>query len=334
MARRCRGRRREWRNAIGLYGSRVPVLLIRHRCPCGQEKCSPSMGRPGVDGVEDRADDREILVQKLIWGRGSCIKGGLVYTHVDVVALDPELRAEAHALRTALGAGQPGDSQPGRCTSILMIPARSCVSIKPLVRARTLDGRVLVVIVPGRPRHEEIWQLMAAGASDVICDGDHHDVKRLVTEITLRLHRWRAIDDLVDSERIGQYLVGNSAPLRMLQRQVVQAAIFTLAPVLLVGESGTGKELVARLLARARPTSRQGRSGAARLHYGGAVTVRKRVLRPRERRLHRGHDSPRRRVRARRSRDAVSRRGRRAAPSAPGRAAASGTGRYLQARRR
>ena len=181
-----------------------------------------------------------------------------MYTHVDVVALDPELRAEAHALHSALGAGQPGHRLPGRCTSILMVPARSCTSIKPLVRARTPNGRVLVVIVPGRPRHEEIWQLMAAGASDVICDGDRHDVKRLVTEITLRLHRWRAIDDLVDSERIGQCLVGNSEPLRMLQRQVVQAAIFTLAPVLLVGESGTGKELVARLLHELDPRPDKG----------------------------------------------------------------------------
>jgi DNA-binding NtrC family response regulator len=171
-----------------------------------------------------------------------------VYTFVDVVALDPELRAEAHALRTALGAEGSGDSQLGRRTSILMVPAGSCARIGPHVRARTPQGRVLVVIITGRPRHDDIWQLMAAGASDVICDGVRHDVKHLVTEITLRLHRWRAIDDLVDSERIGRCLVGTSAPLRMLRRQVVQAAVFTLAPILLVGESGTGKELVARLL--------------------------------------------------------------------------------------
>jgi transcriptional regulator with GAF, ATPase, and Fis domain len=238
--------------------SRVPALLILHRCPCRQEKYSCNIARPAVDGVQDPPDDRHISAQSP-FGKGLASQGGgFVYTFVDVVALDPELRAEAHALRTVLGAEEPGDSQPGRCTSILMVPARSCVSIKPLVRARTLDGRVLVVIVPGRPRHEEIWQLMAAGASDVICDGDRHDAKRLVTEITVRLHRWRAIDDLVASERIGRCLVGNSAPLRMLQRQVVQAAIFTLAPVLLVGESGTGKELVARLLHELDPRPDKG----------------------------------------------------------------------------
>jgi DNA-binding NtrC family response regulator len=183
---------------------------------------------------------------------------GLVHTHVEVVAPDPELRAEALALRAALGAEDPRNSHPGRSTSILMVPARSCTSIKPLVRARMPHGRVLVVIFPGRPRHEEIWQLMAAGASDVICEGGRPDVKRLVTEITVRLQRWRAIDDLVDSERVGQCLVGNSAPLRRLQRQVVQAAIFTFAPVLLVGESGTGKELVARLLHELDPRPDKG----------------------------------------------------------------------------
>ena len=183
--------------------------------------------------------------------------GGAVYTRVDVVAYDPELQAEAHSLRSALGVEAPDDSQPGWRTTILMVSARSCASIRPLVRARTPHGRLLVVIT-GKPRHDEIWQLMAAGASDVICDGGRHDVKRLVTEITLRLHRWRAIDDLVDSERIGRRLVGNSAPLRTLQRQVVQAAIFTLAPVLLIGESGTGKELVARLLHELDPRPDKG----------------------------------------------------------------------------
>jgi DNA-binding NtrC family response regulator len=182
---------------------------------------------------------------------------GLVHTHVDVVACDPELQAEAHSLRSALGAEAPDDSQPGRRTTILMVSARSCASIRPLVRARTPHGRLLVVIT-GKPRHDEIWHLMTAGASDVICGGGRHDVKRLVTEIVPRLRRWRAIDDLVDSERIGRRLVGNSAPLRTLQRQVVQAAIFTLAPVLLIGESGTGKELVARLLHELDPRPDKG----------------------------------------------------------------------------
>jgi DNA-binding NtrC family response regulator len=129
-----------------------------------------------------------------------------------------------------------------------VVTARSCASARPFVVARTPQGRVLVVIITGRPPDEEVWQLMAAGASDVICDGICHGIEHLAAEITLRLHRWQAIDDLVESERIGNSLVGHSAPLRILQRQVVQAAVFTLAPVLLVGESGTGKELVARLL--------------------------------------------------------------------------------------
>jgi transcriptional regulator with GAF, ATPase, and Fis domain len=171
-----------------------------------------------------------------------------MYRQSDVVTIDPELRPEAQALRTALDADPPGDGEPASRASILMVSARSCASARPYVVAHTPQGRVLVVIITGRPPDEEVWRLMAAGASDVICAGTCRGVEHLAAEITLRLHRWRAIDDLVDSERIGKHLVGQSAPLRILQRQVVQAAVFTLAPVLLVGESGTGKELVAKLL--------------------------------------------------------------------------------------
>ena len=171
-----------------------------------------------------------------------------MYLYSDVVTIDPELRPEAQALRSALGADRPEDGVPASRASILMVSARSCASARPYVVARTPRGRVLVVIITGRPPDEQVWQLMAAGASDVICDGICQGIEHLAAEITLRLHRWQAIDDLVDSERIGKSLVGHSAPLRILQREVVQAAVFTLAPVLLVGESGTGKELVARLL--------------------------------------------------------------------------------------
>jgi DNA-binding NtrC family response regulator len=171
-----------------------------------------------------------------------------MYPYADVVAIDPELHAYAQALRSALQADGRDDGEPERRTSVLVVSAHSCASVRPHVSARTPQGRVLVVIITGRPRHDDVWQLMAAGASDVICDVICQGIEQLAAEIALRLHRWRAIDDLVDSERIGRYLVGHSAPLRILQRQVVQAAVFTLAPVLLVGESGTGKELVARLL--------------------------------------------------------------------------------------
>ena len=171
-----------------------------------------------------------------------------MYPQADVVAVDPELHAYAETLRSALQADGRDDGEPERRTSVLVVSARSCASVRPHVSARTPQGRVLVVIITGQPRHDDVWQLMAAGASDVICDGICQGIEQLAAEITLRLHRWRAIDDLVYSGDIGRYLVGHSPPLRILQRQVVQAAVFSLAPVLLVGESGTGKELVARLL--------------------------------------------------------------------------------------
>ena len=95
-----------------------------------------------------------------------------MYLYSDVVTIDPELRPEAQALRTALGADRPEDGVPASRASILMVSARSCASARPYVVARTPRGRVLVVIITGRPPDEQVWQLMAAGASDVICDRD------------------------------------------------------------------------------------------------------------------------------------------------------------------
>jgi hypothetical protein len=112
------------------------------------------MSGPGIDGVRAASDDGSVLVHSL---------GGLMYLYSDVVTIDPELRPEAQALRTALGADRPEDGVPASRASILMVSARSCASARPYVAARTPRGRVLVVIITGRPPDEQVWQLMAAG---------------------------------------------------------------------------------------------------------------------------------------------------------------------------
>jgi transcriptional regulator with GAF, ATPase, and Fis domain len=91
----------------------------------------------------------------------------------------------------------------------------------------------------------QMWQLLRAGASDVLVWSSGAD---LGERIKARLERWRAVDDLVNSRPVQEKLVGASPLWRRVLRQIVEVAGFTSASVLLIGESGTGKELIARLI--------------------------------------------------------------------------------------
>jgi transcriptional regulator with GAF, ATPase, and Fis domain len=87
--------------------------------------------------------------------------------------------------------------------------------------------------------------LLEAGASDVVAWDSSDDRGRAVAT---RLARWEAVERLVRSPTVRDYLVGVSPAWISFLRQVVEVAAFTDASVLIIGESGTGKELVARLI--------------------------------------------------------------------------------------
>lgn len=92
---------------------------------------------------------------------------------------------------------------------------------------------------------EAIWQLMEAGASDVlVCTKDN----LIIHEITARLRRWESISSLLNSPQVQNALVGKSQTLQTILRQIVEVAHFTNVSVLILGESGTGKELLANLI--------------------------------------------------------------------------------------
>jgi transcriptional regulator with GAF, ATPase, and Fis domain len=90
-----------------------------------------------------------------------------------------------------------------------------------------------------------MWQLLRAGASDVLVWSSSADVGE---RIKARLERWRAVDELVNSPTVQAKLIGASPVWRTVLRQVIEVARFTSASVLLIGESGTGKELIAQLI--------------------------------------------------------------------------------------
>lgn len=100
-----------------------------------------------------------------------------------------------------------------------------------------------------------IWQLMEAGASDVlVCS----KCNLVIHEIVARLKRWQAIDHIVHSPEVQNILVGESQALKAILRQIVEVAHFTDASVLILGESGTGKELLANLIHALYPHSNKG----------------------------------------------------------------------------
>jgi transcriptional regulator with GAF, ATPase, and Fis domain len=106
--------------------------------------------------------------------------------------------------------------------------------------------RVLAVPVAGAHLDStQAWRLMLAGASDAF---RWSSASEMAERVKARFHRWRAVDELLESPTIQKNLVGGSPAWRSALRQIVEVAQFTNAAVLLIGESGTGKELIGRLV--------------------------------------------------------------------------------------
>ncbi|HMQ35096.1 MAG TPA: sigma 54-interacting transcriptional regulator [Chloroflexaceae bacterium] len=108
------------------------------------------------------------------------------------------------------------------------------------------ERRLLLVAVergalsPGGP-----WPLLRAGADDVLVLSDLREPDAAIGE---RLSRWAAIDEALASDLVREHMVGASRAWLSALRQIVEAARFSDAPVLLLGETGTGKEQAAQLI--------------------------------------------------------------------------------------
>ena len=112
--------------------------------------------------------------------------------------------------------------------------------------ARCRPGhRVLALAAPDSADTAVIWRLLHAGAADTLA---WHRGDKTAEQIRARLDRWLLIDKLLADETERGSIIGESSAWRALVREVIEAARFTTAPILLFGESGTGKELLAGLI--------------------------------------------------------------------------------------
>jgi transcriptional regulator with GAF, ATPase, and Fis domain len=118
------------------------------------------------------------------------------------------------------------------------------------------EDRVIAVADPrGSLGGRACWDLLQAGASDVLVNPDHDQVAE---EIKSRFERWQCVDQLLKEPSISSLFVAKSHLSCAIVRDIVDIARFSTANVLILGETGTGKEIVAKLihLVDSRPDKR------------------------------------------------------------------------------
>jgi transcriptional regulator with GAF, ATPase, and Fis domain len=115
--------------------------------------------------------------------------------------------------------------------------------IRAVSRARS--ERILALSTSQVVGVDDSWQLLRAGAADVVTWRDQEVSAR---HIAARLRRWHTIDQLIGCQHVRDFMVGDSSAWQAVLRDAVEVARFTDASVLVTGESGTGKERVAQLI--------------------------------------------------------------------------------------
>jgi transcriptional regulator with GAF, ATPase, and Fis domain len=116
-------------------------------------------------------------------------------------------------------------------------------------RIRTLvDSSARRILAVRAGPHAEVsfrdcTRILDAGAGEVLSWAEAG-----ADGVSALLRRWSEIDATIDSDLVRSNLVGASPTWRRFLRELVEAARFSDAPILVSGQTGTGKELAARLV--------------------------------------------------------------------------------------
>ena len=102
---------------------------------------------------------------------------------------------------------------------------------------------------------ERGWELLQAGASDVLV---WSDLDHVVRQVKARLERWISIEQLLAGACAAGVVAESPVWLATLRR-ISEIARFSDTSVLILGETGTGKEVAARLIHQldSRPNKRE-----------------------------------------------------------------------------
>ena len=110
----------------------------------------------------------------------------------------------------------------------------------------TGEGRIIAISrSEGSPKDSRHWDLLQAGASDVLV---WSSPDQIASQIKARHERWLIVEQLMATPTVTELIVAESQKLRATLREIVEISRFSNETVLILGESGTGKEVVARLI--------------------------------------------------------------------------------------
>jgi transcriptional regulator with GAF, ATPase, and Fis domain len=171
---------------------------------------------------------------------------GITYVDISSRTVD-ERSAVLSAIAEKIVDPHPENREQPECIGLLIFDA-DCMGAAAAIHKlrRQGGGRILALsIAPEPPSAQDQWQLIGAGAADVC----HWPADRCHAEqVAAVLQRWQAIENILASDLVRCNLVGTSPAWRAALSQLVEAACFSDASILVTGESGTGKELAARLI--------------------------------------------------------------------------------------
>lgn len=143
------------------------------------------------------------------------------------------------ALRGSIALQTVDAPAPGPATGIIFAAEDSEDLAAALAAAEYNRNRVMVIGPPDGKLKP--WPVLDAGAAD--CVAWHGQA----AAVGAWVQRIEEVEQVLDSVQIREKLTGQSPALRSALRELVVAARFGHAPILIQGETGTGKELAARV---------------------------------------------------------------------------------------
>lgn len=156
-----------------------------------------------------------------------------------------------HADTAAAGQAMLERERPDVLLLDILLPDRSGLELFRAVHAR--DPRLPVVVITSQGTSDLAIQTMAEGAFDFLVKPLDRDELRTRVQRALALRRMtRQVFDVCDTAELkvgtGVFLIGRSAAMRNVYKEIGRLAAQDSADVLLCGETGTGKELTARTI--------------------------------------------------------------------------------------